>query len=65
MGNAAIVQELHEFTRKFAPTLLCIVETQIEGARVESLASSIGFDKSYAVDSNGRSGGIGLFGTIQ
>ena len=42
------VQELCDFARNFTPTLLCIVETQ--GARVESLAISIGFDKSYAVD---------------
>jgi hypothetical protein len=49
------------FARKFAPTLLCIVGTQIEGDRVEVLASSIGFDNSYVVDSQGRSGGIGLF----
>ena len=41
--------------------MLCILETQIDKARVESLASSIGFDHAYAIDSVGRSGGIGLF----
>ena len=61
VGKAAAVRELRDFARKFTPTLLCIVETQNDGARVESMASSIGYDKSYAVDSNGRSGGIGLF----
>ena len=60
-GNAATVPELRNFARQFAPTLLCIVETQIEGARVEALASTLGYDKSYVVDSRGRSGGIGLF----
>ena len=60
-GKPAAVQELREFAKKFTPTLLCIVETQIEGRRVEALASSIGFDNSYAIDSQGRSGGIGLF----
>ena len=60
-GKPAAARELREFARKFASTLLCIVETQIEGSRVEALASSIGFDNAYAVDSQGRSGGIGLF----
>ena len=61
MGNAATVQELRGFARKFAPTLLCIVETRIEGSRVESLAATLGYDNAYAVDCEGRSGGIGLF----
>ena len=51
----------HDFARQFTPTLLCVVETQIEGARVEALAGTLGFDNSYVVDSQGRSGGIGLF----
>ena len=60
-GKPTAVRELREFAKKFTPTLLCIVETQIEGSRVEALASSIGYDNAYAVDSQGRSGGIGLF----
>ena len=61
VGNAATVQELREFAKKFAPTLLCIVETQIEGSRVENLANTLGYDNAYAVDSQGRSGGLCLF----
>ena len=61
VGNAATVQELRDFARMLAPTLLCIVETQIEGSRVENLPSTLGYDNVYAVDSEGRSGGIGLF----
>lgn len=49
------------FAKKFAPTVLCIVETQISGTRVEALASSLGNDKANAINSQGRSGGIGLF----
>ena len=60
-GKAATVRELREFAKKFAPTLLCIVETQLEGSRVEVLAGTLGYDKSYAVSSRGRNGGIGLF----
>ena len=48
-------------TEKFAPSVLCILETQIEGMRVENLAGSLGFNKSFAVSSLGRSGGLGVF----
>uniref|UniRef100_A0A8R7UFR7 Uncharacterized protein n=1 Tax=Triticum urartu TaxID=4572 RepID=A0A8R7UFR7_TRIUA len=40
---------------------MCILETQLESARVEALAGTLGFDNSYAVISQGRSGGRGLF----
>ena len=56
-----MVRELRDFARKFAPTLLCIVETQLEGSRVEVLAGTLGDDNVYVVSSRGRSGGIGLF----
>ena len=36
-------------------------ETQIEGSRVENLAGSLGFTNSFAVNSSGRSGGLGVF----
>lgn len=60
-GKASAVRELREIAKEFVPTVLCILETQIDKARVESMASLIGFDKAYAIDSNGRSGGIGIF----
>ena len=60
-GNAATVRELREIAKEFAPTLLCIVETRIERTRVESLAGTIGNDNGYAVSSQGRSGGLGIF----
>ena len=41
--------------------MLCIVETQISGARVEALAGTLGFDNSYTISSQGRSGGLGMF----
>ncbi|KAE8793329.1 hypothetical protein D1007_32030 [Hordeum vulgare] len=61
MGKAATVRELRNFVRQFPPTMLCIVETQIKGYRVEVLVSTLGYDNAYAVDSQGRSGGMGLF----
>jgi hypothetical protein len=60
-GNASTVHELREIAKNFAPTVLCILETQIDKASVESLASSVGFDNAYAIYSVGSSGGIGLF----
>ena len=60
-GKAATVREVCDFANKFAPTLLCILETQLEGSRVEALAGTFGYDNSFAVDSRGRSGGIGIF----
>ena len=60
-GNVATVHEIHDLAKKFTPTLLCIIETQIDHVRVEALAGTLGFDCAYAVDSQGRSGGIGLF----
>jgi ribonuclease HI len=60
-GNAATVRELREIVGKYAPSILCILETQINKDRVEGLSGSIGFDNGYAIDSSGRSGGIGVF----
>ena len=61
LGKSATVREIRDFANKFAPTLLCIVETQIDGTRVEALAGSFGYDNGYAIDSQRRSGGIGVF----
>lgn len=63
--NAATVQKLHEIAKKFAPTMLFIAETQIDGARVEMLAGTFDFDNAYVVSSQCRSGGLGISGTIQ
>ena len=60
-GKPAAVRELREFARKFAPNVLCIVETQISGVRVEAFANTLGYDHAYAIDSQGRSGGMGIF----
>ena len=61
IGKAATVRELRDFARQFAPSVLCIIETQIEGKRVENLVESLGYNKSFAVNSSGRSGGLGIF----
>ena len=61
IGKAAIVRELRDFARHLAPSIICILETQIEGKRVENLVESLGYNKSFAVNSSGRSGGLGIF----
>jgi exonuclease III len=61
LGNAASVRELRDFAKDVAPTILCVVETQVHKARVESLAGTIGYDNVFAVSSTGRSGGLAIF----
>jgi hypothetical protein len=61
LGGDATVREIRELAKEYAPMVLCIQETQLHKNRVESLARSLGFDRSYAVSSSGRSGGLGLF----
>ena len=60
-GKPATVRELRDFTRQLAPSIVCILETQIEGSRVENMVGTLGFNKSFAVGSSGRSGGLGIF----
>ena len=55
------VREVHNLVQKHAPTVLCVVETQLHKVRVEGPASRLGFDKSFAISSTGRSGGLDIF----
>jgi len=61
IGNSAIVRELRGLAKEYAPSVLCILETQIAKNRVENLRYILGYDNSFAVSSNGRSGGLGIF----
>ena len=60
-GKPMTVRELRDLTKQFAPSVLCILETQIEGSRVKNMDGSLGFNKSFDVSSSGRSGGLGVF----
>ena len=60
-GKPATVRELRNTAKQLPPLFVCIVETQLEGSRVESLAETLGYNKGFAVSSSRRSGGIGLF----
>ena len=57
LGNAATVGELRNLVKKYAPTVLCVLETQIHKSQVELLKGTLGYDNSFAVSSSGRSGG--------
>ena len=63
VGRDATVREIRDLKRRFNPTIFCVLETQVHKARVEGLASTLGYDHSFAISSSGRSGGIGLFWT--
>lgn len=47
--------------RQFAPSVLCVQETQVHKARVEQLKTTLGFDFAFAISSLGRSGGLWIF----
>lgn len=61
LGNAATVKELRDIVKKYAPSVMCVLETQIHITRVEGLKKTLGFDNAFAVSSLVRSGGLGLF----
>jgi exonuclease III len=61
LGSDATVRELHNLVKRFKPTVLCVIETQIHKSRVEGLARTLGYDNCFAVSSTGRSGGLGMF----
>src|SRR5215216_4166019 len=58
IGDPATVRELRDLVEISTPTILCLVETQLQKSRVEGLCFSLGFDFSFGVGSSGRSGGI-------
>ena len=49
LGSAATVKELRDLAKKVAPTVLCVVETQVHLAWVEGLKGTLGFDNAFAV----------------
>lgn len=61
LGNPVAVRELRKIVRQEVPALLFVMETKIRAVRVEALQWQLGFAGCFAVDSNGLSGGIGLF----
>ena len=61
LGNPEAVRELRSIVKLEDPSLLFVMETKIKAKRVEDMKFTLGFAGSFAVDSVGLSGGIGLF----
>ena len=61
VGKPVTVRELRELTKQFVPSIVCIVETQLEGSRVENLAETLGYNKGFVVSRSRTSGGLGVF----
>mgnify|MGYP001010734247 FL=1 len=61
IGDPATVRELCDLVEICSPTILCLVETQLQKSRVEGLRFSLGFDFSFGVGSTGRSSAICIF----
>ena len=61
IGDPATVCELRNLVELSSPSILCLVETQLQKNRVEGLHFLLGFDFSFAVGSRGCSGGICIF----
>jgi exonuclease III len=61
VGSAATIKELHDFAKTYAPTILCVVETQVHKARAEGLRHTLGYDRAFVVSSVVRKGGIVMF----
>ena len=61
LGNPAAVRELRSIVKQEGPALVFIMGTKIRAKKVENLRNTLGFAGCFAVDSNGLSGGVGLF----
>ena len=61
LGSDATIREIVDFAKHFKPTVFCVLETQLHKIWVERLAGRLGYDRSFAVSSTGRSGGLGIF----
>ncbi|PNT68199.1 hypothetical protein BRADI_3g37042v3 [Brachypodium distachyon] len=61
IGNDATVRELHTLVRCFAPSILCLQETQVANTRAQNLSFTLGFQNCFAVSSGGRSGSLAMY----
>ena len=61
LGNPEAVRELRNIVKQEVPALLFVMKTKIRAKRVEDLCYQLGVAGCFAVDSEGLSGGIGLF----
>lgn len=61
LGNQKAVRELRSIVKQEGPALVFVMETKISADRVKAMRTLLGFAGCFAVNSEGLSGGIGLF----
>lgn len=61
LGNHRSVQVLKDLLHFKRPKIVFVMETKINGARLNYICDVLGFNNFFAVDSIGLSGGLGLF----
>ena len=61
LGNSCTVRVLGDLIKSHKPDVLFLSETLSKANRIEQLRIKFGFSQCFAVDCNGRSGGLGVF----
>lgn len=61
LGQPRTVRVLKEMVKSHQPRILFLSETLVEGNKIETLASKIGYENFFSVDRQGRSGGLAVF----
>lgn len=62
LGNPAAICELKHAIKVQNPSLVLLMETKIQGPKVEALRVVFGFPGCLVVDREGLGGGFALFG---
>jgi hypothetical protein len=52
IGGVATFREIRVLVKRYASSILCVVETHMHKISVENLSHSLGFDKSFAISSS-------------
>lgn len=61
LGNSRTVQVLRDIVKSQKPNLIFLFETLSVGKKIEELSSKLGYVHFFAVDRQGRSGGLVVF----
>jgi hypothetical protein len=61
LGHLSVVPKLKYLVRYYKPDALFLSETLVHSNKTEAFRYMLGFENCFAVNSNGRSGGLALF----
>lgn len=61
LGNPRAVLVLRELIRTHTPDIIFLFETLVHAQKLEDIRIKIGYEGCFAVNRDGRSGGIGVF----